>query len=74
MSEQATDDRTLNRLEDLDQALQTGTAHYAQQLLVTLNAAEIGHLLESLPRTKRYFVWQLVDPDEQGETLSHVND
>lgn len=74
MSEQAKDDRTLERLEDLNQALQSGAASYVQQLLATLNPAEIGQLLESLPRTRRYLVWQLVHPDNHGETLSHVND
>ena len=74
MSERVQDDRALNRLEELDRALSNDAAAHIKQLLATLNPAEIGHLLDSLPRTKRYVVWQLVDAQLQGEILSHVND
>jgi len=74
MSEQVTEDRTLSRLEDINTALQSGAMNLAQQMIVTLRPAELSHLLESLPRTKRYFIWRMIDPDVQGEVLSHLND
>jgi len=46
----------------------------AQQMITTLHPAELSNFLESLPRTRRYFIWQLIDQDIQGEVLSHVND
>ena len=74
MSEQITEDRALSRLEDINTALQSGTMNLAQQMITTLHPAELSNLLESLPRAKRYFIWQLIDQDIQGEVLSHVND
>ena len=43
-------------------------------MLNGLFAAEIAHLLESLPREKREFVWELVEPELQGDVLLDVND
>lgn len=74
MSEQITEDRTLSRLEDINTALQSGALNLAQQMIVTLRPSELSHLLESLPRNKRYFIWRLIDQDIQGEVLSHLND
>lgn len=74
MTEQPIEDRSLSRLEDLNSALASGTLGPIQQLLNTLHPAEIARLLESLPRTQRYIIWQLIHPDEQGDILSHVND
>jgi len=74
MSEQLTEDRSLSRLEDINAALKSGTMNLAQQMITTLHPAELSNLLESLPRAKRYFIWQLIDQDIQGEVLSHVND
>ena len=74
MSEKNTEDRSLSRLEHINTALQSGAMHQVQQMIVTLRPAELSHLLESLPRTKRYFIWQLIDQELQGEVLSHVND
>ena len=74
MSEQTTEDRDLSRLEDINAALQSGTMSHVQLMITTLHPAELSHLLESLPRTKRYFIWHLIDQDIQGEVLSHVND
>ncbi len=61
-------------LEHLRDALDSGTLAPVRRMLKTLHPAEIGNLLESLPPTERNFVWDLVDPDDGGETLVHVND
>ncbi len=74
MTQKQPENQTLTRLENINGALSSGAAYYAKTLLSTLSPAELGHLLESLPRDRRYFVWQLVDADDQGETLSQVND
>ena len=74
MTQTQPENQTLTRLENINGALSSGAAYYAKTLLSTLSPAELGHLLESLPRDRRYFVWQLVDADDQGETLSQVND
>lgn len=46
----------------------------ATVMLAGMYPAEIAHLLESLPPEKRDFVWQLVDPEQQGDVLLEVND
>jgi magnesium transporter len=74
MQEQNAEDRTPTRLEDINAAVSEGTLSVVQPMIGTLNPAELGHLLESLPRSKRYFIWQFIDPDLQGETLAHVNE
>lgn len=74
MTQAKSKDQALNRLQDINDALSSGAAYHAKTLLATLNPAELGRLLESLPRDRRYFIWRLVNPDDQGETLSNVND
>jgi len=41
---------------------------------VVKHTAEIASLLESLPKPNRSVIWQIVDPDDGGEILVHVND
>jgi magnesium transporter len=42
--------------------------------LINLHPAEIADMLESFPHGPREILWELVDPDDRGETLVHVND
>jgi magnesium transporter len=61
-------------LEHLRDAIDSGTLAPVRRMLQTLHPAEIGNMLESLPPTERNIVWDLVDPDDGGETLVHVTD
>jgi len=63
-----------NRLQLFSNALQSGTLQQLQLMLNGLFPAEIAHLLESLPREKREFIWELVEPELQGDVLLDVND
>jgi magnesium transporter len=74
MQEQDAEDRKISRLEDINAVITSGALSVIRPMLGTLNPAELSHILESLPRNKRYFIWQLIDPDSQGETLAHVNE
>ena len=65
---------TQDRLQRLTEAMQSGTILTVRRMLNDLHPAEIAHLLESLPPGKRNFVWELVDPDFDGEVLVLVND
>lgn len=62
------------RLETLSTALHSGTAEQVRHLLASLHPAEISDLLESLPHGPREILWELVDPEEQGEALVAVNE
>jgi magnesium transporter len=63
-----------NRLEILTQALDSGAASQISLLLYSLHSAEIADLLESFPHGPREILWDLVNPDDHGETLVHLND
>ena len=65
---------TQNRLEILSAALASGAAGNVRRLVHNLHPAEIGDLLESLPQGPRVILWELVDADDRGEALLHVND
>ncbi|MDV3237745.1 MAG: magnesium transporter [Gammaproteobacteria bacterium] len=65
---------TRSRLEILSEALASGTAGNVRRLVHNLHPAEIGDLLESLPQKPRVILWELVDPEDRGEVLLHVND
>jgi magnesium transporter len=55
-------------------ALSTGEMQQAADLLNSFHPAEIAHLLESLPQSKRTFLWNMLDHDDEGEILLHVGD
>jgi len=75
MTETADTHHTSNtRLEILTQALDSGAAGQISQLLSGLHPAEIADLLESFPHGPREILWDLVNPDDHGETLVHLND
>jgi len=63
-----------HRLEILTEALDSGAASQISKLLSSLHSAEIADLLESFPHGPREILWGLVQPDDHGETLVHLND
>lgn len=67
-------EQNITQLEALRAALDSGTLRTVRRLLSSLHPAEIASLLESLPKANRSVIWQIVDPDDGGEVLVHVND
>jgi magnesium transporter len=65
---------TQNRLKILSEALASGAAGRVRRLVFNLHPAEIADLLESLPQKPRVILWELVDAEDRGEVLLHVND
>jgi magnesium transporter len=63
-----------DRLQQLREALEGGELRYLKRMLHSLHPAEIAQLLESLPKPERGLVWDIVDPDDHGEILLHLND
>jgi len=74
MREHQHEEKTARHLDRLSDALDSGTQSQVKQLLNSLNGAEIGDLLESLPHTRRQAVWDLVKVDLDGDVLVEVND
>jgi len=74
MTEIQEQDKSQKRLERFSEALEGGRLVNIRHMVNELHTAEIGHLLESLPRNERALVWELVDAEKSGEVLSYVND
>ncbi|WP_126453363.1 magnesium transporter [Sulfuriflexus mobilis] len=62
------------RLQAFSKILESGTLKQMRRMLNGLYPAEVAHLLESLPQDKRQFIWELVEPELQGDVLLEVND
>jgi magnesium transporter len=74
MAEASRQDKAARQLKLLSEALDSGRLGPVRRLVNTLNPAEIGNLLESLPPHRRVIVWGLVDAEDDGEVLVHVGD
>jgi len=67
-------ERKQNRLKILSSALERGTIVNVSTMLNGLHPAEIAHLLESMPQHQRRLLWELINPELDGDILTHVND
>lgn len=68
---------TLNKVELTEQlltAVHEERDGLALQIISGLVPEEIAEILESSPPKDRHQVWQLLQPDIQGEVLGHTND
>lgn len=61
-------------LQDLREALDTGTMRQIRGMIAALKPAEIANLLESLPPPQRDIVWELVKASDEGDVLVELND
>ena len=59
-------------LKLLREQLDSGRMRAARVMINSLHPAEIGHLLESLPRRDRALVWEIINHDLEGEVLVEV--
>jgi magnesium transporter len=64
----------MSRLETLRQALGQGAGRQVNRLVNSMHPAEIASLLESLPPAQREVVWDLVDPELEGDVLVELNE
>jgi magnesium transporter len=62
------------RLAALRAALGQGTLRSAHRMVNALHPAEIARLIESLPPAQREIVWDVVDPELEGEVLVELNE
>ncbi len=67
--------RAKAKLHSINAALETGGL---QQVKRTLNSGlapvEVAHLIESSPPKVRKMLWELIDTENEGEVLQHLND
>ncbi|MCK0745613.1 magnesium transporter [Chromohalobacter nigrandesensis] len=63
------------RLDRLSEALESGALDQARRMLNRgLAPVDIAHLLESTPPRERNVLWELVEPDLQGDVLQYLGD
>ncbi len=74
MSAQAPENNQDTRLQRLHELLDSGTLQQSERLLNALTPGEIAHILEALPLAKREIVWELVEPEKDGEVLVELAD
>ena len=74
MRENQHEEKTARHLDSLSEALDSGVQSKVRKLLNSLNGAEIGDLLESIPQSRRQIVWDLVKVDLDADVLVEVND
>jgi len=65
---------TEQRLERLSTAIESGSLSDLQRMLNAMHPAEIAHLLESSPPARRQYLWDLIDTENEGETLIELGE
>ncbi len=74
MSQNLNNRQTEQKLEQLNEALFSGTFLQVRPMLNSLSAPNIATLIESSPPKNRSVIWQLIDKDREGEILSWLID
>ncbi|OLO10726.1 magnesium transporter [Chromohalobacter japonicus] len=63
------------RLDRLSEALESGALDQARRMLNRgLAPVDVAHLLESTPPRERNVLWELVEPELQGDVLQYLGD
>ena len=65
-------DHTKASLDLLRQQLESGRMRAAGAMVNSLHPSEVARLLESLPLKKRAMLWEIVDPEIEGDVLVEV--
>lgn len=74
MPEAVPNEATEKEIHALNLALDDKRLGEVERMINSMPAAEIAFFLESLPKDKRYKVWELVDSEHSGEILVHLHD
>ena len=69
-----TREHTQANLQLLRERLDSGRMRSARVMIRGLHPAEVARLLESVPLQERAVLWDMVDPDDEGDVLVEVND
>lgn len=71
MSQEVTSQKTFDKLTT---ALDSGTFTDVRRMLNGLPPGDAAHLLESSTPKLRHILWQLIDPENEGEVLNELGD
>lgn len=61
-------------LDELNEALSSGTFVQVRRMLNSLHPADVAHLLSSSTPKDRQLLWQLVDEESDGEVLQYLEE
>ena len=61
-------------VDSLHEALEKENIELARDIVATLHPSEIADVIESMPSPDRDKSWQLIDPELEGDVLSHMQD
>ncbi len=61
-------------LQEVTRALEKGMFVHVRRILEDMEPEDIAHLLEASPPKSRHVLWQLTDPEEQGEILEDLSE
>ncbi|HHH12597.1 MAG TPA: magnesium transporter [Thiolapillus brandeum] len=67
-------EREISHLLRIQELLEQDAWREAADLLRKLPPAEVAHVLEALPLTQRQILWDLLDTDQDGETLMELTE
>ncbi len=67
-------EHTADRASSLRLLMENGTIQQASRMLNSLHPSEIADLLESATLRERKLVWEMVDPDLEGEVLVELGE
>ena len=67
-------EHTLANLSLLRERLGSGRLRSAKMLIGSLHPSELARLLESLPLAERGVIWEMLEPDNEGEVLVELSD
>ena len=67
-------EHTQANLQLLRERLDSGRMRSARIMIHSLHPAEVARLLESVPIQERAVLWDMVDPDDEGDVLVEVAD
>lgn len=65
--------QTHQTLQEVSRAIDNGMFVHVRRMLEDMEPEDIAHLLEASPPKSRLVLWQLTDPEEQGEILEELS-
>lgn len=74
MLENTNIDKTQQRLQEVNKALENGMFVLARSILDKMPANDVAFLLESSPPAYRKVLWNLTDHDQHGDILEELNE
>ncbi len=69
-----TNNQSKLELDELSAAIGQGTPEEIAKIVGDLHSSEVALLIESLPPAKRKDIWDLTNPDDEGDVLVELND